>query len=428
MSAIQNHGAMMAENEMTVGRRDFARSAAGLFGAAAAFGTISVAKAATASTSITVADGVTYSLIGSWDIAKLNQILTTDAPNFFAHKVSFTPARHGVKLYRVTYPSVIPEQGNRPILASGLVAISDVAGTKFPLLSYQHGTVYGKQQVPSQPDQSPETQLVLAQFAGQGYIVIGADYFGMGDSAAEPEGYLVKASQQQAPFDMLRSADLVLAQLGVSASRRFLGGWSQGGFVTMALLEKLEASGMAVDGVVTASAPMDGLAAFSGFLDFPRSIDATWVPVLFILTAFSFENYYGLPGLARAMFADSQYDIARAVYERQPYDMAKVPTKLHDLLRPDYFDPRFFMASAYGRIVAETLQAYRWVIQTPVRNYYGESDEVITPGVGRMAMTYQQAMGAGNTKVMAFSTGKTDHRGTFITAVPEWKRWFDQAG
>lgn len=428
MSAIQNNGAMMAENEMTVGRRDFARSAAGLFGAAAAFGTISVAKAATASTSITVADGVTYSLIGSWDVAKLNQILTTDAPNFFAHKVSFTPARHGVKLYRVTYPSVIPEQGNRPILASGLVAVPDVAGTKFPLLSYQHGTVYGKQQVPSQPDQSPETQLVLAQFAGQGYIVIGADYFGMGDSAAEPEGYLVKASQQQAPFDMLRAADVVLAQLGVSASRRFLGGWSQGGFVTMALLEKLEASGMAVDGVVTASAPMDGLAAFSGFLDFPRSIDATWVPVLFILTAFSFENYYGLPGLARAMFADSQYDIARAVYERQPYDMAKVPTKLHDLLRLDYFDSRFFMASAYGRIVAETLQAYRWVIQTPVRNYYGESDEVIAPGVGRMAMTYQQAMGAGNTKVMAFSTGKTDHRGTFITAVPEWKRWFDQAG
>ena len=428
MSAIQNHGAMMAENEMTVGRRDFARSAAGLFGAAAAFGTISVAKAATASTSITVADGVTYSLIGSWDIAKLNQILTTDAPNFFAHKVSFTPARHGVKLYRVTYPSVIPEQGNRPILASGLVAVPDVAGTKFPLLSYQHGTVYGKQQVPSQPDQSPETQLVLAQFGGQGYIVIGADYFGMGDSAAEPEGYLVKASQQQAPFDMLRAADVVLAQLSVSASRRFLGGWSQGGFVTMALLEKLEASGMAVDGVVTASAPMDGLAAFSGFLDFPRSIDAIWVPVLFILTAFSFENYYGLPGLARAMFADSQYDIARAVYERQPYDMAKVPTKLHDLLRPDYFDPRFFMASAYGRIVAETLQAYRWVIQTPVRNYYGESDEVITPGVGRMAMTYQQAMGTGNTKVTALSTGKTDHRGTFVTAVPEWKRWFDQAG
>ena len=48
------------------------------------------------------------------------------------------------------------------------------------MISYQHGTVYGKQEVPSFPDQSPETQLMIAQFAGQGYIVIGADYFGMG--------------------------------------------------------------------------------------------------------------------------------------------------------------------------------------------------------------------------------------------------------
>jgi pimeloyl-ACP methyl ester carboxylesterase len=415
----------------TVGRRGFARTAAGMVGAVAGAASLLPTVKAQAATgtaqTMTVPSGVAYSLIGTWDAAKLNQILTIEAPRFFGIEVRFTPAKTGVKLYRVVYPSAIPEKGNQPILASGLVAVPDGAGTTFPLLSYQHGTVYGKQEVPSQPDQSPETQLILAQFAGQGYIVIGADYFGMGGSAAEPEGYLVKASQQQAPFDFLRAAEAVLAQLGVSATRRFLGGWSQGGFVTMALLEKLEASGMAVDGTATASCPMDGFAAFSGFIDFPRSIDATWVPTLFILTAFSFENYYGMPGLARAMFADSQYDIARAVYERQPYDLAKVPTKLHDLLRPDYFDPRFFMASAYGRIVAETLQAYRWVIKTPVRNYYGESDEVITPGVGRMAMIYQQAMGSGNTSVTAISTGKTDHRGTFMTAVPQWKTWFDAA-
>jgi hypothetical protein len=42
-----------------------------------------------------------------------------------------------------------------------------------------------------------------------------------------------------------------------------------------------------------------------------------------------------------------------------------------------------------------------------------------------MAMTYQKAMGAGNTKVEAISTGETTHRGTFATAIPEWKLWFD---
>ncbi|GAB0113561.1 alpha/beta hydrolase family protein [Acidisoma sp. C75] len=374
-----------------------------------------------------VAAGVTYRLIGRWDAAKLNQVLLAEAPKFFALDMRFTPAQHGVKLYQVIYPSVVPEQGNRPIAASGLLAVPDTAGARFPLVSYQHGTVYGKQQVPSDPDQSPETALMIAQFAGQGYIVIGADYFGMGLSA-EPEGYLVKAAHQQACFDMLQASRPVLQALGLSAGKLFLAGWSQGGFVTMAFLEKLQRSGVPVSGTVTASCPMDGLATLGGFLNFPRGNDASWVPVLFILTAFSFENYYGLPGLARAMFLENRYDIARAVYERQSYDMAQVPTRLHDLLRPAYFDPEFFMASAYGRLVTETLQVYRWIIQTPVRNYYGESDEVITPGVGRMAMTYQQAIGSGNTAVTALSTGKTDHRGTFMTAVPEWKRWFDQLG
>jgi hypothetical protein len=43
-----------------------------------------------------------------------------------------------------------------------------------------------------------------------------------------------------------------------------------------------------------------------------------------------------------------------------------------------------------------------------------------------MAMTYAQAMGSGNTRVQAVSTGPTTHRGTFATAVPAWKRWFDE--
>jgi hypothetical protein len=41
------------------------------------------------------------------------------------------------------------------------------------------------------------------------------------------------------------------------------------------------------------------------------------------------------------------------------------------LVRPDYFDPQFFAVSAYGRLVADA-QAYRWIIDTPVRNYYGD--------------------------------------------------------
>lgn len=372
---------------------------------------------------VTVAGGVRYEFLERWDVARLNEVLTKDIPAFAGIGVSYTPAKNAVKLYRVTYPSLIPERGNRPTVATGLIAIPDVEGRSFPLVSYQHGTVYGKQEVPSFIAQSPETALMVAQFAGQGYVVIGADYFGLGLST-EPEGYMVKASHQQATADMLNASRQVLAALKIDTPKLTLAGWSQGGFVTMALLEKLEAEGVKVDAAATASAPVDIYVALSGFLDFPRANDASWVTSLFILSSFSFENYYGVPGLARALLTEESYEIARRAYAREPYDPAAIPTDLKKLIRPAYFDPQFFAESAYGRLVKATT-AYRWVIQSPVRNYYGEADEVITPGLGQLAQTYQRAMGTGNPAVEAVSTGKTTHRGTFATAVPQWKAWFD---
>ncbi|MEP9348020.1 alpha/beta fold hydrolase [Xanthobacter sp. KR7-225] len=373
---------------------------------------------------IPVTSGVSYEEIGRWDADRLNAVLSTEVPKFFGVAPAFTPARNAVRLYRITYASVIPEKGNAPTVASGLLAVPDTGASDFPLLSYQHGTVYGKQQVPSFPEQSPETQLALAQFAGQGYIVVGADYFGLGTSSAR-EGYLVKESQQQSAYDMLMAARAVLAHLKLTSSKLVLGGWSQGGFVTMALLEKLERAGVPVAGAATASAPFDGFATLSGFLDFPRPNDADWVSTLFILTAFSFENYYGLPGLARALLREEVYALALKAYERQPVDAAQIPTDLHKLINPAFFDPRAFAASAYGRLLRDRTTAYRWVIGSPVRNYFGAKDEVITEGQGQLAMTYQRAMGSGNTRVEAISTGATDHRGTYATAAPLWKAWFD---
>ena len=57
-----------------------------------------------------------------------------------------------------------------------------------PMVSYQHGTVFSKDDVPSRPEQSAETRIMIARFAAQGYVVISADYSGHGYS--RPAGQL----------------------------------------------------------------------------------------------------------------------------------------------------------------------------------------------------------------------------------------------
>ena len=55
-----------------------------------------------------------------------------------------------------------------------------------------------------------ETRLNVAQFAGQGYAVIAADYVGIGNSV-ENDSFVVKASEQRACLDMLTASERLLA-------------------------------------------------------------------------------------------------------------------------------------------------------------------------------------------------------------------------
>ena len=71
------------------------------------------------------------------------------------------------------------------------------------------------------------------------------------------------------------------------------------------------------------------------------------------------------------------------------------------------------------------MHPYRWVVESPVRMYYGEIDESLTNGLAQLPAAYQKAMG--NNKVEAISLGAdANHRIAFARAVPQWKKWFDQ--
>jgi pimeloyl-ACP methyl ester carboxylesterase len=373
---------------------------------------------------IRVSPTISYQYIGTYDVAKLTSILNKEVPEIIEDKVKYTSPKNAVKLYRVEYMSVVPEQNNRPTLASGLIAIPATGAKTMPMVSYQHGTIYGAMGVPSTPDNSWETQLMIAQFAGQGYVVIGADYFGLGISK-EKDSYIVLKSQVQASYDMYEAAKVILAKEEISISNFFISGWSQGGVITMAYLEKLEEYGVKVKAVGTAAAQCDGFVMVNGFLSHPRKIDANWVTTMFILTAFSFEEYYQIPGLAKGVFTDDQYELAKRVYLKDPnLEEKDFPLDLRKLIRPEYYDPAYFKNTAYGKLLLQ-MTAYRWDIKTPVRMYYGDVDQCLTIDLARLPYNWQRAMG--NNKVEAFSVGPDGtHKIAYGRAVPEWKKWFDE--
>lgn len=372
---------------------------------------------------INATPGIRYQYIGTYDVNKLNQILTKTVAEYLESPVNYTAAKNAVKLYRVEYNSVVPEQNNRPTVASGIIAIPATGAKSMPLVSYQHGTIYGNMGVPSTPDNSWETQLMIAQFGGQGYVVIGADYFGLG-SSKEKDSYIVVNSQVQASYDMYEAAKIIMAKENISITDFFITGWSQGGVITMAFLERLESYKVNVKAAGTAAAQCDGYVMTNGFLSHPRKIDAPWVTCMFILTAFSFEEYYQIPGLAKGVFTDEQYEIAKRVYMKDPtLEYKDFPLDLHKLIRPEYFDAAYYKQSVYGKLMGD-MHPYRWDIKTPVHMYYGDIDQCLTIDLARLPYNWQKAIG--NDKVEVFSVGADGtHRLAYGRAVPEWKKWFD---
>ena len=428
------------------------------------------------------APGASHRFIGRVGVDELNRILNVESKPFSkssnppaAYVVpGYQQATYAVYIYKITYQSVIPELGNRPTTATGLVAIPVPTAEESaapgpisrPLVSYQHGTVYGLHEVPSYSftldkagaayGDSYETRLAVAQFAGQGYVVIAADYFGMGDST-EKDAYAVKASEQQACLDLLKQSTPVIRASNVKVTDLLLSGWSQGGLVTMAFLQKLEQEGIKVAGASTASAPSDVLAATTALLFNRRgpsspTPDAVWMNTIFIIAAFSYENYYAKPGMASGFFVPKHYEAARRIYARD-YDRLgfdagngdllvypskddpnpmKVPSDLTKLIRPEYFspdatsgaDPQYYPFSQFAQLLKDA-SAYQWVIKTPVLLNYGTHDEAFAPAVALIPYQYQQAINRNN-PIIPVAVTNGNHRGTFLTAVDRQRYWFNR--
>jgi len=294
-----------------------------------------------------------------------------------------------------------------------------------PLLSYQHGTVFDRSQVPSIPDASMETRLILAAFAAQGYIVIGADYFGRGQSDL-PDSYLVRQSTQQANLDMLLAARDFLAARGIDTPRLFLSGWSQGGWVTMQHLRRLDALDMSPAAAAVASAPVDIYQIMNRWMSNPQPVDAAYLPGVVTLQLSAQAHYLSQEGLVEVAIRPEFVEPARALYDgRLDWEvfLRKTTPKLAAFIRPEFARRGFQGTTPYWRTLRAS-EAYQWRSATPLRVYYGGKDEVTPIAIAMLPETTQRLLGGA--PVTSLSAGhEADHRAVFVHGVLDQKPWFD---
>ena len=371
--------------------------------------------------------------IGEFDTGKLRRILNEELQEFLAgapmpfdsFRGKYAEPANSITLYKLTFQSSVPEKNNEPVEQTGLVAIPAAVAPGTPMVSYQHGTVFAKNEVPSNIESSMETKLMLAQFGGQGYIVIAADYHGLGESPY-PNAYFSRRSTEQSCLDMHTAAREFLEQQKIQIGHFFLLGWSQGAYNTLVFLRRLEQARVPVVATVTAATPADPNFFISHGILNPRPADAVWLPAGLNNMLYSYENYMGVTGLAARAIKPQYLQASKDFYEFKigfPEFLQKTTPKIVEYLNPEFVEEVRLGSSPFCQALNQA-EGYRWKSKIPLRSYYGAKDECIPPTLGRLAIEYQQAMGKTNGE-LAFAGENADHRCTYTVALYDAKAWLD---
>ena len=192
---------------------------------------------------------------------------------------SATPAaKCGVTIEKVSYDTKGAADEDTNATAALMLPTGDAAECKGdrPVLLYAHGTTtdkgYDFAQVGNIENPAVgEANLIAANFAAQGYIVVAPNYAGYDDSKLDYHPYLVAQQQSTDMVDALDSARSIIERKKRAndanyskiddSGKLFIAGYSQGGYVTMATARLLEAQKKAVTAIAPSSGPY-ALAAF----------------------------------------------------------------------------------------------------------------------------------------------------------------------
>lgn len=377
---------------------------------------------------------ISHDLIRTYDATDFEKIRTTELDGFFFNSTMKAENFRGglaskyqkVSLYRVAYESVVPEWNNKRVTAYGLVAIPDSATNDVPIVSYQHGTVFEKDNAPSNPDKSSETKLALLQFASQGYIVLAADYFGNGPLSTLPNSYFVKQSTEQSMYDMHQASLAFLKEKQINPGKLFLLGWSQGGYNTLLHFRMLEKNNVPVTAVATASGPGDPMRMVTRGMYAPRSFDAIFEAPALTNAIFAYEKYYKLTNVSKDLIKPEKYDVAKRFYDFSAdwSDYRKVGSdSIANIFTQSMFDTGKTVSNPFWEQFSQSA-SYRWLSKAPLRQYYSNRDEVVTADNGKAAVDYQTSIGKGN--ATSYDAGaNADHRSVYLHALVDVKPWFD---
>lgn len=361
---------------------------------------------------------VSYNLIRTYTTTQIDSILAANGiPGIIL------PSTYDVDVYKVVYNTA--DADTLPIVASGALFIPKNPQCRVPVMSYQHGTVSVKTDVPSTLQ---ALEVIIGETsASDGAVVAMPDYIGLGDSPGL-HPYVHAYTEARATADLLVVTEQICDELGVMRNGQlFLFGYSQGGHATMAAHQLIqEQYGNYFS--VTASVPMSGPYDLSGVQSQVITSNNTYpnpgyIPYMFL----AYNSVYHIyPSVSDFMI--SPYDSILPPLFDGTHDLGEVNSLMPDtpnqILVPAVLDS--FQNDSDFRLYhyLQLNDTYNWTPQSPVRMYYCEGDKDVN--YLNAFTAYDHFIANGATNIVKQSNGANyDHAGCVFPSLLAAKGFFD---
>ena len=333
--------------------------------------------------------------------------------------VPFT-LEYDVQGVKITYRT--PDPDGNLVDASGGIFYPVKEGS-LPIISFQHGTQTHHYLVPSQGITNSEASLAGAVAASMGYIVVAADYLGLGDSQIV-QPYLLNATSASTVIDMLRAAKTYLSNNGIATDGNlYLTGYSQGGTVTMAAHHEIEKN-YSKEFQVTAAAPLAGAYDLVLTIDSVLSWETYTEPVLIAQMMYSYDHYYKWNRLDE-IFKEPYASLIPGCFEGNLM-LDGINYKLTQTIS-DLMQEQFLLDYKAGN-ETELIQALEnnsllnYTPDAPVRFYHGGADMTAPIQNTLAAKAYYESNG--KTNVEFFTLPGLNHEDASAPAIIAAMQWF----
>lgn len=330
--------------------------------------------------------------------------------------------KYDVDVYRLVYFTAGEDDG---ILfeASGAVMVPK-AESELPVISFQHGTQTKRDMVASRDPMSVSEGFAGIVAASAGFVTFVPDYLGLGvSSVLHP--YLHHDLSAGPVLDILRAGKTFCDNDDITLNGDlYIGGYSEGGYVTLAAQEEIEKQSSFVFSLV-ASAPQAGPYDLHGTVDYFIDIDEYPEPAFmaYLLTAYDYVYDWGRVN-----------DIFRQPYSSMMYDLfdgtntigqisSMLPSKISTLLK-DEFITGFKNGTELDFLNAiDENTSLNWKPKAAVRFYHSNSDELVPYQNSLTAVEKFRNNGAKDIELVTIEG--LDHGDAGLVAVTGMLEWFD---